>query len=115
MSLPPPSPAGYGESQSHVQEFANDLLDEAGKLADRYGAEQASPIHVREAASRLYRRQTSRRNQIIGSIGGLVAGTGASTLASLMITSEPNNIAIGVCALLSAVGTAAVMHGFSDR
>lgn len=115
MSLPEPSSAGYAESQLRVQEFADDLMDEAGKLADRYGAEQASPTHVREAASRLYRRQTSRRNQTIGSIGGLAAGTGASTLASLMITSEPNNFAVMTCALLTAIGAGAVVHGFSDR
>ncbi|HYI61523.1 MAG TPA: hypothetical protein VEW93_06930 [Acidimicrobiales bacterium] len=90
-------------------------MDEAGKLADRYGAEQASPTHIREAVGRLYRRQTSRRNQIIGSMGGLAAGTGASTLASLVIAADPNSLAMLGSALLTAVGAGAMVHGFNDH
>src|SRR5262245_59713571 len=111
MSLPPASPNGFKVAAESANEFARDLLDESGRIAHRYGSEQASPDHVRAAAEHLYRSGRSKRAEYGGTFGGLLAGVGASALVGFLQASDPNSWYIGGSAAVMVIGVIIAMLG----
>jgi hypothetical protein len=90
------------------------LIKEAGRIADRYGAEEASAVHVDQAANHLYRRSVSRRREATGALGGLFAGLGASTLVTFLLEEQTHIAGIGVSAVALAVGAGMFVWSFSN-
>src|SRR4051794_30926583 len=94
MTLPAASKNGLTLAIDVTNRFGSDLLDEAGRIAERYGAQAASPEHVRMAAEYLY-RTGNRENQVLTSVGGLFAGIGGSATFSFLVASSINAVAVG--------------------
>lgn len=115
MRLPPASRNGFEAAARETNQFGADLLDEAGRIARRYGSEEASPDHVRAAAEHLYRSGGSRRQQILASLGGTIAGIGGSAMVNFLQARPPNATAVGVSAAAMVAGVIAATVGLVRR
>jgi hypothetical protein len=112
--VPPPSDEGLARAELVVNEFADELLAEAGRLASRRKADQASAAHVDEAASWLYSRTVRRTRQALGTAGGVTAGIGGSSMVSFLAASDPNVTLIAGSAAVMGIGIAALVYGLTD-
>ena len=115
MNLPAASPRGFDAAARETNQFAADLLDEAGRIARRYGAEEASPDHVRSAAEHLYRSGGSRRQQVLASLGGTLAGIGGSAMVGFLQVNPPNSTAVGLSAAVMVAGVIGATVGLVRR
>ena len=86
MNPPAASEPGFDEAIRQVHRFAEELLNEAGAIAKRNESDEASAAHVRRAATHLYTSGSSRRGQILTSVGGVVAGASTSALVTFVVT-----------------------------
>jgi hypothetical protein len=115
VSLPPASQLGFSKAIEVTDQFSADLLAEAGRIASRYGAEEASADHVRSAAEHLYRSGSSRRQQVLASIGGTLAGGGGSAMVGFLTANKPNSVAVGLSATVMVAGVIGATVGLVKR
>lgn len=113
--LPAASRRGFDAADRISQDFSAELLTEAGRIAKRYGAEQASPDHVRAAAEHLYRSGASHVQQAIGSAGGLVAGISGGVFFNFLQAAEPSKLGLGLSAAVTVIGASGVVVSFIRR
>lgn len=104
FELPPASESGFEEAVVIAQGFADDLLDEAGRVAKRAGAETASAPHVRAAGNYLYQGNRYRLQQGYTAVGGLLGGTGAGIFGNAILVDESEEIVFGLSGLALVVG-----------
>jgi len=90
-------------------------MEEAGRIALRHDADEASRDHVRSAAEHLYRSGGGRRQQVLASLGGTLAGIGGSAMVNFLQTSRPNSTAVGVSAAVLVGGVIAATIGLVRR
>ena len=115
MALPPASDGGFRAAERAAQDYVEELLTSAAKVAKRVGAEEASAKHVRMAVEQLYRSGASWTQQAIGTTGALIGGIGGSAFFTFLQDSTPNATAIAISAATTLVGTAGVIVGFMKR
>lgn len=115
VTLPPASQRGFAAAELETNQFATDLMAEAGPIARRYGAEEASPDHVRSAAEYLYRSGGSRREQVLASLGGTLAGIGGSAMVGFLQVNPPNSTAVGLSAAVMVAGVIGATVGLVKR
>lgn len=108
---PPFSEAGLDEAEEYVRVFVSELRDEAGRVARRVGAEEASPDHVRRAAEHLYMNRPARWSQGAVALGGLLAGAGLSGVVSAFLT-DPISVAVAIGSIvLTVIGSVMMTAG----
>ena len=115
MTLPPASQDGLTTAAQLASEFSSELLDEAGRIAKRVGAQEASPAHVRAAAAHLYQSGRSLNAQVLSTAGGVIAGGASSAMFSYLVADKPNISAIAVSAVVTLIGAVATTAGLMRR
>lgn len=113
--IPPPTDHALKEAIEIVNEFSRELLDEAGRIAARSGAEQSHPEHMREAAQHLYRGYSTRKQQALLAAGGVIAGIGGGAVVSFLQDSTPNTAYIGASTIVMVVGVIMTTLGIGHR
>lgn len=116
MPLPPPSePEGREEAERQVQQFVDELLAEAARIARRRDADEASSTHVRNAAANLYAGSGGRIAAGMSSLGGLVAGAGSSAMVSFLLAEKIDPLAVGISGGALAIGVGLLVAGILRR
>lgn len=113
--LPPASEAGFEAAGQIVDEFSSDLLAEAGRIARRKDADEASARHVQAAADYLYSSATARSQQALVALGGLLAGGGAGAMTDFLVEDKINGVYVGICAAVLVFGIIFMMIGLFRR
>lgn len=115
MTLPVASQKGFEKAKQVVDVFASDLLDEAGRIAKRFDAEEASAEHVRSAAEHLYRSGGNWRSQVLSTAGGVITGLAGSAMFSYLVAESPNTSAIAISAVTTVLAAIATTVGLMRR
>lgn len=113
--IPPPSEHALKEAIEIVNEFGRELLEEAGRIAGRSGAEESSPEHMREAAKHLYRGYSTYRQQALLAAGSVIAGVGGGAVVSFLNAPTPNTVYIGSSTIVMVVGVIMTTLGVGRR
>ena len=90
-----------------VRHNAQELRDEAERIAVRAKASSVSPEYVRQASDRLYLHSPSASADVQMAVGGMILGIAGGFGAALLITPVHIALWIGVLAvMLGILGTA---------
>jgi hypothetical protein len=115
VTLPPTSESGLSAAKEEVRRFAEDLYDEAGRIAYRCGCEAASPSHVRSAAEHLYRSGRGRRDGVLTAVGAALFGVGGSALFAFLLAAPPSVFGIASSMILTLGGAVLGTIGLKGR
>jgi hypothetical protein len=113
LVIPAASDKGFAEAQAIVGEFSEELLQEAGRIARRYAAEQASPEHVKAAAKQLYTAHVSKWAQLLTNLGSIIIGVAASAFVSFLVDDAENDVGLAVSLAAFGVGVAMTAVGLA--
>lgn len=111
----PISAAGLSEAEDQIRTFVDDLAAEAGRIAYRVGAEEASVPHVQRAAAHLYGSSRRRRNDVLTSVGGVVSGAGVSGAVSAALASPVTPWILIVAIVASLIGAVVLTVGLTSK
>jgi sensor histidine kinase YesM len=83
----PFSDEGFIEFRQKISQYIIQLFDESIRTARKSNIEIVSPTHVENASNYLIKKQHSKKNTILSTIGGLLLGTAFSNILSISIYS----------------------------
>lgn len=87
-----------------VGEFTAQLITESIKSARRHNSETVSPFDVEKASQYLVSSSSHKIYRHMGTIGGLVLGTGAANGLSILTTSQFTPIGLVITFILILLG-----------
>jgi histone H3/H4 len=88
-----------------ISEYAVQLITESTKVARRHASEQVSTSDVEHAAQYLVASTTRKVYRHVGTIGGILLGTAASNVLSMITTHQYTLAGILVTFILTLLGT----------
>lgn len=93
-----------------LEQFARDLVDQSRLVARREAADVVSQCHVGRGAELLSMGGTSRQGRHLGSIGGILLGTGLAQWIAMLSDAKFSPVGVGTSFLASLVGVAFVVY-----
>lgn len=94
LNTPPFSEAAQIELQTKVGDYIKDLISESIRVSKQYNADSISQEDIKRAAAVIVNRPGDKLHKHLGTIGGLLLGTGLSTFATMI--SENSFTLLGV-------------------
>lgn len=107
--------ASIASAQKHVDEFIDDLVEEASRVAERSRSDHASPEHIRIARDHLGSRSVRWIDETAGTLGGLLFGAGLSGYIAMIIDSTYPAAGVGLVTVLMVFGAALLAWSIGRR
>jgi hypothetical protein len=93
-----------------VEQFSRDLVDQGRLVARREAADVVSQRHVRRGAELLSMGSTSRRGRHLGSIGGVILGTGLAQWVAMLADAKFSALGVSASLLTALIGVTLVVY-----
>lgn len=87
-----------------IAEYTGQLVTESAKLSKRHGSETISTLDVERASQYLVSSTSHKVYRHMGTLGGLVLGTGAANGLSILTTSQFTPIGLVITFVLILIG-----------
>jgi histone H3/H4 len=100
----PFSPKAFGRLKQKISEYTVQLISESVKVAHRHHSESVSTSDVERASQYLVSSTTNKLYKHLGTVGGILLGTAASNMLSMITTNQYTINGIIVTFVLTLLG-----------
>lgn len=104
-----PAPA-VDEIRMHANRFVDEVVRETERVATRNRADHASPDHVRIAVDNLGTPGRTRRDDLLGALGGATFGAGLSAYAALLLVGTYPPLGVAIATVLLVIGASLLAY-----
>lgn len=100
----PFSTNAFTRLKEKIAEYTAQLITESIKISKRHKADTVSTSHVEHASQYLVSSTSHKLFKHLGTIGGILLGTGASNILSMVTTNQYGTTGIISSFILTAIG-----------
>jgi histone H3/H4 len=101
----PFSDQAFQELKEQISGYAEELIDESVRKANRHRAESVSSADVQQAGQYLVARPSHRIYKHLGTFGGLLFGTALSSIVSMTTSNQYGLTVVVITFVLTFIGT----------
>ena len=109
----PFSRAAFLKLQDKIDQYIGDLIFESVRIMERRQADTVSPVYVQQASENLVAGSRRRFFAIIGTVGGVLLGTGVATYSEMVTRGSTTIAEVLFASSMTAVGVLMVALQFT--
>lgn len=114
LNISPLSSKAYDFLKQNITDYIRDILSEAFRIAKRQKADNVSQSHIEQASINLIAKRKSKWKYLVGTIGGILLGTGFSNIYT-MASGKINFFQVMITAVFLTLGSILITLNITDE